>query len=200
MPTTLNMLSIDDIAALLAAGAVGVLPTDTIYGVVASVQIPEAVQRLYTVKHRHSKPGTIVAASVDQLVEFGIPRRYLKAVEQFWPNPISVVIPLGAQHYEVHLGKQSLACRIPNHPELLKLLQKTGPLLTSSANHTGETPARNLEEARDYFGGEVDFYVDGGDLSGHKPSTIIRIVDDAVEVLRQGAVIITEQGEVQNEL
>ncbi len=191
------MLSIDDIAALLEAGAVGVLPTDTIYGVVASARIPEAVQRLYTVKHRHSKPGTVIAADIDQLVDLGIPRRYLKAVEQFWPNPISVVIPLGKEHEELHLGKMSLACRIPRSEKLQELLRKTGPLVTSSANHTGEAPAVSLREAEAYFDDEVDFYVDGGDLSNQKPSTIIRIVDDAVEVLREGAVHINERGEIQ---
>lgn len=194
------MLSIDEITALLKSGAVGVLPTDTIYGVVASAQFPESIQRLYTVKHRHSRPGTIIAANIDQLVDIGIPRRYLKAVEQFWPNPISVVIPLGDQHDELHLGKKSLAVRIPSKPELLALLEKTGALVTSSANLTGEDPAVDLASAQKYFGDEVDFYVDGGDLSGHKPSTIIRMVDDAVEVLREGAVQVTERGEIINGL
>jgi L-threonylcarbamoyladenylate synthase len=192
----LNMLSVDEIADLINEGAVGVVPTDTIYGVVASARIPAAVQRVYTVKHRHHKPGTLIAASIDQFVELGIPRRYLKAVEQFWPNPISVVIPVGEQLKELHLGTHSLACRIPKVPEVMALLEKTGPLLTSSANHTGQAPSVNLEDAQAYFGDEVDFYVDGGDLSGHKPSTVIRIVDDAIEVLREGAVKISETGEI----
>ncbi len=196
MSVILNMLSIDTIASYLNDGKVGVLPTDTIYGVVASASDPIAVARLYNIKHRHHKPGTVIAANIGQFVELGIPRRYMTAVEQFWPNPISVVIPLGIQHEELHLGKQSLACRIPDHPDLLKLLEKTGPLLTSSANHTGQEPAVNLVAAEAYFGSEVDFYVDGGDLSGHKPSTVIRVVDDAVEVLRQGAVTVTEKGEI----
>ena len=196
MSKTLNMLSIDEIVGLLNNGAVGVLPTDTIYGVVASAHNSDAIKRVYTVKHRQDKPGTIIAASSDQLVALGIPRRYLRAVEQFWPNPISVVIPLGADHQDLHLGKGSIACRIPNKPVLLELLAQTGPLVTSSANLTGEQPATNLLEAQDYFGDEVDFYVDGGDLSDQKPSTIIRIVDDAVEVLREGAVRISESGEI----
>jgi len=61
----------------------------------------------------------------------------------------------------------------------------------------GESPANIVAEAQAYFGDAVDFYVDGGDLSGAAPSTIIRIVDDAVEVLREGAVKINDKGEVE---
>jgi L-threonylcarbamoyladenylate synthase len=89
----------------------------------------------------------------------------------------------------------SLAVRIPADKPLQKLLHQTGPLLTSSANHPGQPPANDIKAAEKYFGDEVDFYVDGGDLAGREPSTIIRIVDDAIEVLRQGAVKIEETKE-----
>jgi tRNA A37 threonylcarbamoyladenosine synthetase subunit TsaC/SUA5/YrdC len=58
--------------------------------------------------------------------------------------------------------------------------------MTTSANRPGEPPANDLKEAQAYFEDAVDFYVDGGDLKGRQPSTIIRMVDDAVEVLRPG--------------
>lgn len=179
------------IADLLNNGAVGVLPTDTIYGIVALATHEAAVPRLYKIKHRDHKPGTIVASNIDQLVELGIPRRYLTAVGQYWPGPVSVVVPCDASLDYLHLGKFSLACRIPDSPELQKLLEKTGPLLTSSANHPGDPPAHTVKAAEAYFKDEVDFYVDGGNYANHQPSTIIRVVDDAVEVLRQGAVTIS---------
>ncbi len=181
----------------LLRGAVGVLPTDTVYGVVCSAALPDAVARLYALKDRHDKPGTVIAANIEQLVALGIPKRYLTAVMQYWPNPISVVIPLGDTLSALHLGKGSLACRVPNDAKLLQLLEHTGPLLTSSANHPGEPPATTLQESIDYFGDEVDFYVDGGNFEGHQSSTVIRIVDDAVEVLREGTVKINEYGAIQ---
>ena len=152
-----------------------------------------ATERLYNLKSREGKPGTLIAANIDQLVDLGLKARYLKAVEQFWPGAVSVIIPCSnpALTY-LHQGKYSLAVRIPNHPELLKLLEQTGPLLTSSANYPGEAVANNVKEAKAYFTDRVDFYVDGGDLSSHEPSTVIRIVDDAIEILREGAVKIQE--------
>lgn len=179
--------------ALLDSGKIGVIPTDTVYGVVARAEDEAAVTRLYELKRREQKPGTLIAASIEQLEALGLKRRYLTAVAQFWPGAVSVVIPVGdpALKY-LHQGKMSLAVRIPANEELQKLLEQTGPLVTSSANEPGESTAVSVQQAKEYFGDRVDFYEDGGDLSANQPSTIIRIVDDAIEVLREGAVKIDD--------
>jgi L-threonylcarbamoyladenylate synthase len=179
-----------DIGAILQrSGAVGVIPTDTVYGLVARAADKAAVDRLYDIKKRSNKPGTIIAANREQLEALGLKHRYLKAVEQFWPGAVSIIIPVSDPNLNyLHQDKLSLAVRIPKQPELHALLSRTGPLLTSSANPAGEPTAVNIEQARSYFGDQVDFYEDGGDLSGRQASTLIRIVDDAIEVLRQGAV------------
>ena len=188
-----NVMKIEQAASVLnTPGVVGVLPTDTLYGLVCRASDKEAVQRLYLLKKREGKPGTVVAASMEQLVALGVKKRYLKAVEQFWPNAISVIVPCSELEY-LHLGLFSLAVRIPRDPALVTLLEKTGPLLTTSANLPGEPQAANIQEVQAYFGDTVDFYVDGGDLSNRQPSTLIRIVDDAIEVLRPGAVTINEE-------
>ncbi len=168
------------------------LPTDTVYGLVAKAADEEAVAKLYALKKRENKPGTVIAASIDQLVELGIKARYLKAVEQFWPNPISIEIPNSVTYLNQSTGRQAFRI-VKGSDELIALLKLVGPLVTSSANQPGEPPANNLKEAQKYFGETIDFYVDGGDLSEQLPSTLIRIVDDAVEVLREGAVKIDEE-------
>lgn len=178
------------VTSLLRPGSVGVLPTDTVYGLVARAADPVAVERLYRLKQRENKPGTLIAASIDQLVELGIKRRYLTAVAQYWPGAVSVVVPCESKLGYLHQGKFSLAVRLPAVTELQALLLQTGPLLTSSANMPGEPTAVSIAEARSVFGDDVDFYVDGGELVNRPPSTVIRIVDDAVEVLREGAVTI----------
>ncbi len=168
-------------------GSIGIIPTDTVYGLVARAADIQAVERLYALKKREGKPGTLIAASIDQLEQLGLKRRYMKAVEQFWPGPVSVVIPVADPnlHY-LHLGKQSLAVRIPKNDTLQALLKLSGPLLTSSANPPGKQTAITIQQAKEYFDGDVDFYEDGGNLSNHQASTVIRVVDDAIEVLRQG--------------
>jgi L-threonylcarbamoyladenylate synthase len=176
-------------------GAIGIIPTDTVYGVVARAEDHEAVERLYNLKKRENKPGTLIAASIEQVEQLGLKRRYLTAVEHYWPDAVSVIIPCADPGLAyLHQGKMSLAVRLPKLAELRELLEQTGPLLTSSANHPGEPPATSAEQAKQYFGDQVDFYVDGGDLSDSEPSTIIRIVDDVVEIIRKGAVTIDESG------
>jgi L-threonylcarbamoyladenylate synthase len=187
----------DTFKDLVKPGAVGVIPTDTVYGLVARASDEAAVGRLYSLKDRERKPGTVIAASINQLEELGLKRRYLTAVEQFWPGAISVIVPTSNPKLNyLHQGQYSLAVRIPNQADLTELLIKTGPLVTSSANAPGQPTSVNLDEAKSYFGEKVDFYVDGGNLSGNLPSTIVRVIDDAVEVIRQGAVKIDHNDKI----
>ncbi len=181
-----------EVVDLLNGGAVAVLPTDTVYGLVCRAADGQAVARLYGLKNREHKPGTVIAASIDQLVGLGIRHRYLTAVERFWSSAVSVVVPVGLELNYLDLGKGSLAVRVSANEALNKLLRQTGPLLTTSANLPGESPANTIAEAHQYFDKGVDFYIDGGDLGGRQPSTIIRMVDDAIEVLRTGSVKIDE--------
>lgn len=174
---------------LINEGAIGLIPTDTVYGLVCKAGNKEAVKKLYGLKNRRDKPGTIIAANIEQLVKLGIKRPYVKAVEHFWPNALSIIVPSTSPATAYLRQKESsLAARIPKGKELQQLLAKTGPLLTTSANPSGEQPASTMEQAAVYFGADLDFYVNGGDLSKHEPSTIIRVIDDAIEVVREGAV------------
>jgi L-threonylcarbamoyladenylate synthase len=181
----------------LLGGEVVVIPTDTVYGLSAKAGNEQAVEKLYRLKNRESKPGTVIAASVNQLIDLGIKKRYLNAVADYWPGAISVEIPHGLEYLNQGTGRQ--AFRVVADEELLKLLEKTGPLLTSSCNLPGQPPANNIVEAVNYFGTQVDAYVDGGDLSKREPSTLIRIVDDAIEVIRPGAVKIDETGRIKKD-
>lgn len=181
-------------AEYLTAGEVIVIPTDTVYGLSAMAGNEQAVEKLYRLKNRESKPGTVIAASINQLVDLGIKKRYLNAVADFWPGAISIEVPHSLNYLNQKTGRQ--AFRVVADKKLVKLLEKTGPLLTSSCNLPGRSPANNITEAIDYFGGQVAVYVDGGDLSDRESSTLIRIVDDAIEVIRMGAVKIDESGRI----
>jgi tRNA threonylcarbamoyl adenosine modification protein (Sua5/YciO/YrdC/YwlC family) len=169
----------------MSSGSVGVIPTDTVYGLVARALDQVAVTRAYALKDRELKPAPVLAANLQQLELLGIKRRYLMAVKQYWPGPVSVILP--HQRDYLSQGLKTQPFRIPNDPVLLDLLEKTGPILATSANLPAQPTATTIQQAKDYFKDQVDFYIDGGDLSANLPSTIIRIVDDYVEVIRQGA-------------
>lgn len=179
--------SYDDVAPLLTSGAVGILPTDTIYGLVTQAADATAVQRLYSLKSREAKPGTIIAANVEQLFQLGADPTQLAAVKQWWPGPVSAVIVMNGNNY-LHQNVGDVAMRVVDHPTLRTLLEQTGPLATTSANLPGQPPATTIEDAYSYFGESVDFYLDGGTIANVLPSTIIRPNSSGVEILRQGSV------------
>lgn len=187
-----KIINISEIAQRLIDGEVGVLPTDTVYGLVASAYKEVAVAKIYELKRRMHEPGTIVAASVDHLIKLGLDERYLHEIERYWPGAISVIVPYEGPRRYLHLGKKSLAVRVPEDEFLRNILEVAGSLVTSSANLSGEPVANNIEQAFQYFGDKADFYVDGGDLSDSQSSTIIKISPSGLEILRQGAVIIDD--------
>lgn len=183
-----KILTSDQAVTVLNDGGIGVLPTDTVYGVVAKATDREAVERLYAAKRRERKPGTVVAASAEQLINLGISEEYLKVGEKYWPGSLSIVLPLKGKNGYIHQGVGTVAVRVVADEHLRDVLRQTGPLVTSSANHPGMPEAMTVQEAIDYFGDKVDFYVDGGDLSGRVSSTIIRPTADGIEIIREGAV------------
>ena len=174
------------IAKKLIEGGVVLLPTDTLYGIASVASNKEAVIRLYKIKNRNNKPGTIISASVADLVKLGLDRLELASAKKYWPGSISLIIKAGKDLEYLHLGKRSLAVRIPDNKNLKKLLAKTGPLLTSSANLPGCNPARTIQEAKAYFGQKVDYYLDDGIMDG-QPSTVAKVVNGRLQIIRAGS-------------
>lgn len=175
-------------ASLLTAGKVGVIPTDTIYGLVASALNQDAVERVYRLKGRDfTKPCIILVSRPLEIKQFNILPVKIKLASNYWPGPFSIVLPfldsyLGKWEY-LHRGKESLAFRNPKHPSLHELLKHTGPLIAPSANPEGGEPAKNINVAKEYFGDSVDFYIDEGELNNN-PSKIISLINDKPEQLR----------------
>jgi len=177
---------------LLKNGGVGILPTDTVYGLVTQATNIASVARLYLLKRREHKPGTIIASSIQQIIDLDIEPEYISTAKAYWPNPISVVIPVSNSLAYLHQGAGSIAVRVTADRDLITLLDITGPLLTSSANQPGKKTANNINQAYEYFDDKVDFYIDGGDLSNRLASTIVIIDDTGLKVLRKGSIKLSQ--------
>jgi len=173
---------------ILKNNGIGIVPTDTLYGIVGSAFSKKAVERIYTVKGRTAtKPFIILISSLGDIKDFSIAlsaeqKKFLNSV---WPGKVSVIIPCPIKKFEyLHRGTQSLAFRLPRKKTLIGLLKKTGPLVAPSANREGEAPAQNVSEAKKYFSDAVDFYSAGGTKKG-KPSKIVSLVSGIPEVVRK---------------
>lgn len=186
----MKLASFDIAAKILIDGGAGIVPTDTVYGLVACAGNKQATQRLYELKKRESKPGTIIAASIEQLISLGFSAEIIEPAKKYWPGPVSVVLAASDNLDYLHQNVGDIAVRVTNSHTMIELLNLTGPLISSSANSPGEPTAATIDEAHQYFGENVDFYVDGGDLSGRPASTIVKILPNGnIEVLRQGVAI-----------
>jgi len=179
-----------EIIEKIKQGKIGVIPTDTIYGLVGSALMPETVEKIYSLRERdRSKAMIILIASIRDLEKFQIEldSKTKNILQNLWPGKVSVILPCPRLEFEyLHRGNNSLAFRIPDFPELQNFLEETGPLVAPSANPEGQTPAATIDEAKKYFGDQLNFYVDGGKMESD-PSTIIEIQDGKPIVKRQGA-------------
>jgi L-threonylcarbamoyladenylate synthase len=174
----------------IASGDVAIIPTDTLYGLVASVRHPKSIEYLYRLKKRDpAKPCIILLPDTDGLREFlsqEIILRYETTLSLLWPGAISAIFPCkkNTPHYLTR-GGNSLAFRIPQEKRLLELLRASGPIIAPSANREGESPAQTTQEARDVFGNKIDHYLDDGVRAG-KASTLLSFSSDGILLLREG--------------
>ena len=172
----------------LAEGGMGVLPTDTLYGLVTTALDPDAVERVYKIKQRDgNKPLIVLISDLEQVEQFGIvlDDALIEQLHSYWPGKYSIVLPTVDDQYEyLSCGTDTIAFRLPDNDELRELIRAVGPLVAPSANPEGYPPATTVDEAQKYFGSDVDFYVDGGTLDG-KASTLLRIENGEVEVIRE---------------
>ena len=175
----------DEVVERIKAGCIGVIPTDTIYGIVCSALQLDSVEKIYSLKQRSShKPVIVLISSISDLKLFDISVEE-GSLESYWPGPTSIILSCPNEKFSyIHRGTDSIAFRLPDNGDLLNLLSKTGPIVAPSANPENLPPALDVNEAREYFKDNVDFYINGGVLES-KPSTVIRITGNNIEVLRK---------------
>lgn len=175
----MNQEQLQELIANIKAGQTGVMPTDTIYGIVASVKFPEAIERIYELTGRpKDKPFIVLVADPSGLDEFKIEvsEAQQESLDRLWPGPVSVILPCPSAEMEyIHRGKQSIALRVPDLPWLESLLKETGPIIATSANPPGQPTPDNLPEIKQSLPG-LDFYVEG--QVSDTPSKLVKLDPD----------------------
>lgn len=169
----------------LISGGVIVARTDTLYGVLARADDPDAVEKVYQVKGRSPEKSPIVlVAETSQIYDSPSDEIY-KLMQDNWPGKVSIIVPSNTAPTWLRRDNSSVAYRLPDDEDLRGLIRSTGPLIAPSANPQGFTPAMNINQAIKYFGESVDIYVDGGEVNDVQPSRLLRVNDyGEVERLR----------------
>ncbi len=174
-------------------GGVVAIPTDTVYGLAASLSHPEAIDRIFALKGRSlAKPIPILLASVDflHIVTHTRDLKVMALLGEFWPGPLTLAIPCETTLPSGVVGADGLvAIRVPNHPLAIEVIGKAGGAVAcTSANPSGALPARTADEVAHYFGESVDVILDGGQTPGGGASTVAAFRGGTLEILRDGPV------------
>lgn len=178
---------------LLRAGEIVALPTETVYGLAADAQNPDAVAKIFEAKERPRfdplivhLPGRDAIESVAK-IESNLVR---SLIAKFWPGPLTFVLPKREVIPDiVTAGLETVAVRMSEHPVFQQIVGAFGgPLAAPSANRFGRISPTAAQHVYDELAGRIPLIVDGGATTHGIESTIVRVIDDAIEILRQGPI------------
>lgn len=168
------------------------MPTDTVYGLGCDAFSAEAVTALLAAKGRGREmplpvlvgsPTTLAGVSAQSGGTMG------KLVEAFWPGGLTLVCrQQPSLRWDLGDTSGTVAVRMPLHPVAIEVLRETGPMAVSSANRSGQPPARSGEQAREQLGDGVAVYLDSYPTDDDVPSTIVDVTGEVPRLLRAGAV------------
>ena len=176
----------EEIVKVLKKGEIVAIPTDTVYGLVV-VPVKNTVQKLYTLKNREKdKPFGVFISNEESLRPLlSVDFKEIENATSFWPGALTLVLPVKRDVYPFLQKNSKIGFRMPDYPLLLKIMDKTGPLVQTSANITSESVPETWEEVRSIFGDEV-FVVKG--KAGNLSSTVLEYKGEYWHALRKGSI------------
>jgi L-threonylcarbamoyladenylate synthase len=182
--------SIEEAAKTLRDGGVVAYPTDTLWGLGASIEHEAAVRKIFEIKKRPlSEPLSIAVSSTDQISEYAYLTSAARRLFPLLPGPLTIVLERRETVPDfVNASGKTVGIRVPGHPECLQLLEAAGPITSTSANLHHQPEPRTMEEIRQVFGDRVDFYLEAGSTPLGRPSTLVDATVDPVRILRPGAI------------
>lgn len=173
----MNTADFTSLVIALREGGIAVVRTDTLYGVIALASNKDAVEKVYAAKHRNpAKQCIVLLADAND-----VPAHAAKIAEisSLTTKPTTIVVPKSDEPEWLLRGGDSIAYRVVRDDFLKKVIEEVGPVIAPSANPEGLEPARTIQQAREYFGDNVDVYIDGGEVPEDvQASTIIEIHQD----------------------
>jgi L-threonylcarbamoyladenylate synthase len=181
-----------DAARIVADGGVIAFRTDTFYGLGADPLNRDAVRKIKNLKGRDDgKPILLLISDEDQVDRFIEQATFFKMIARgHWPAPLTLI---GVARPEVPIdltaGSKSLGLRLPDDENVCALVRACGGALTAtSANVSGEPPARTAKEVANYFAAGIDLIVDGGEVTATDPSTVVDVSGPEPRLIREGAI------------
>ena len=186
----------------LAEGNLVVYPTETVYGIAADIFNQKAVKNLYLAKKRpFDMPLTVAVSGKDMVENIAIMTRPVeKLIDVFLPGPLTIITKKDPNVPDIVTSmSQKVGIRIPDNKVAIKLIEEFGgPIVATSANLHSHPDSVNIDTAINDFGESVKTYLDNGPCTLGKPSTIVWIMDDKFEIIREGEITAKQIEDVLN--
>jgi L-threonylcarbamoyladenylate synthase len=167
-------------------------PTDTVYGVGASIFDDEAISRIYQMKKRSDqKPLAILAAKVEDIIPFVEVKspKLMDLMDSYWPGAMTIIFNKKPGITDrITSGLPTVGFRIPDSEIALKVLGHLGKMATTSVNISGTDSLNDIEEIKKQFGNDIDFLINDPCQLSAVPSTVIDATTNEIKVLRQGEI------------
>ncbi|MDR3569811.1 MAG: L-threonylcarbamoyladenylate synthase [Syntrophobacteraceae bacterium] len=182
---------IKKIVEVLEAGGIIAYPTDTYYGIGCDLLNKAAIEKIYLLKRRSKQqPFSFICSDLKNISEYAQVTNYAyKNMKRFLPGPYTFVLEGSRMVPRIMLTKrQTVGIRVPDHPICLAIVQALGrPIISTSATDPETSEALSTpREIQDKIGYAIELIVDGGVVPG-VPSSVISLVNDTPEILREGA-------------
>jgi L-threonylcarbamoyladenylate synthase len=191
-------------AERIADGGVVAIPTDTVYGIAASLAHADAIERIYEIKGRQDdQPLPVLVSSIESLSHLvQLDDTLIPLLDAFWPGPLTVVLPAATRLPDRVRGPgDTIGVRLPNHYIAIEVIEKSGGALAcTSANRSGAPPALNAGEVAASIGADLDLILDGGIAPRGVASTVVAIDGLTLRFLREGAIPIPEVMRIWDEV
>lgn len=190
---------LEEAAEFIKRGKIVVFPTETVYGIGTNGLDGDAVRKLYEVKQRPlNKPITLLVSNMEMvnLIAKDITETEYKIMEKFFPGPLTIILKKKDVVPDiVTAGGDTVGVRMPSGETARKLVEVAGvPIAAPSANITGEPSGTNLQEIKKHL--KADYFIDGGKSELGLASTIVKVIDGKVQILRQGHITLEDINQI----
>lgn len=183
----------------LIGGKVFAIKTDTVYGLICNAFDKNATEKIYDIKKReHKKPIAIFIKSIDDIKNYvdcdSITDKAISIMKKYWPGALTIIFKKKKGILDnLTCGSDYIGIRIPRDGLLLSIMSKIPfPLAETSCNISGEKEYTKASVINEKLGSEIDYIVDGGEIINNIASTVIRVENDDINVIRQGDIKINE--------
>ena len=193
LKTELNYEKLKEPAKIIRDGGIVIFPTETVYGIGTNGLDEKAIKKIYEVKQRSfNKPISLLVNNIEMVnkIAKNISKLEYEIMETFFPGPLTIILEKRSIIPNILTANtNTVGIRMPSSEIAKKLIEYAGvPIATPSANISGRPSGTNIRNIEKDFEGKVDYFIDNGESKIGIPSTIVKVINEKIHILREGSI------------